>query len=119
MSDQEPGTLIEYIRLLTRRQGTLLVFALLSTFAAFLFTRAQSPMYRAQTLVEMETLNENFLNMRNVNPTAPEENSQTPGSNVRTQIAVLQSRPVIERMLEKKDFEKRFLPKTEQQLSMA
>ena len=115
MSDQESGTLIEYIRILTRRRGTLLVFALLSTFAGFLFTRAQSPMYRARTLLEMETLNENFLNMRNVNPTAPEENSQSPESNIRTQIAVLQSRPVIERMLEKKNLEKRLLAKTKHQ----
>src|SRR5579875_1849043 len=60
-SDQESGTLFEYARILTRRKGTLLVFAVLSTVAAFLFTRAQSPMYRARTLLEMETLNENFL----------------------------------------------------------
>jgi polysaccharide biosynthesis transport protein len=111
-SDQESGTLLEYIRILARRKGTLLVFAVLSTLAAFLFTRSQPPMYRARTLLEMETLNENFLHMRNVSPTAPpEESSQSPESNIRTQIAVLQSRPVIERMLQKHNLEKRLLAK--------
>jgi polysaccharide biosynthesis transport protein len=110
-SDQEPGTLLEYIRILDRRKGTLLLFALLSTLAAFLFTKAQAPMYSARTLLEMETLNEDFLNMRHVNPTASEENSQSPESNIRTQIAVLQSRPVLERMLQKNNLEKRLLAK--------
>jgi capsular exopolysaccharide synthesis family protein len=108
-SDQQPGTPLEYVRILTRRKGTLLVFALLSSLAALLFTRAQTSMYRARTLLEIETLNENFLNMRNVSPTAPEENSQSPEFNIRTQIAVLQSRPVLERMLQKKNLEKRLL----------
>lgn len=108
-SDQEPGTLLEYMRLLARRKGTLLLFALLSTLAAFLFTRAQSPTYRARILLEVETLNENLFNMRNVSPTAPDENAQSPESNIRTQIAVLQSRPVIERMLQKNNLERRLL----------
>jgi capsular exopolysaccharide synthesis family protein len=110
----EGGTLTEYWRILARRKGTLLVFTLLSTLAAFFFTRAQSPVYRARTLLEIESLNENFLNMRNVNPTTPEGNSQSPESNVRTQVAVLQSRPVLERMLQKSNLEKRLLAKRPQ-----
>ena len=87
----------------------LLVFVLLSTLLAFLFTRMQSPVYRARTLLEVESLNEDFLNMRNISPTTPDENTQSPEFNIHTQIAVLQSRPVLERMLQKKDLEKRVL----------
>jgi succinoglycan biosynthesis transport protein ExoP len=108
-SGSETGTLIEYWRILYRRKRTLLVFVLLSTLLAFLFTRMQSPVYRARTMLEVESLNEDFLNMRNVNPTAPDTNSQSPELNIRTQIAVLQSRPVLERMLQKKDLERRLL----------
>src|SRR6266516_2458655 len=111
MSGGEFGTLLEYWRILNRRKGTLFFFALLSTLLGFLLTRAQSPVYRARTLVEIESFNEDFLNMRNVSPTAPEGNSQSPEYNIRTQIAVLQSRPVLERTLQKMNLEKRLLVK--------
>ena len=109
VSGLESGTLVEYWRILYRRKGTLLLCALLGTSLGFLITRAQSPVYRARTLVEIESLNEDFLNLRNVSPTAPEENSQSPEYNIRTQIAVMQSRPVLERMLQKSNLEKRLL----------
>ncbi len=112
-SSLESGTLTEYWRILNRRKGALLLCALLSTLLGYLFTRAQAPVYRARTLVEIESLNENFLHLRDVSPTAPEENSQSPESNIRTQIAVMQSRPVLERMLQKRNLEKRLLAKTE------
>lgn len=112
-----PGPLIEYVRILSRRKATLLVFTVLGTLAALLFTIVETPMYQARTLLEIETPNEDFLNMRNVSPTAPEENNQSPESNVRTQIAILQSRSVIERMLQKKDLERRLVAETRRRAS--
>src|SRR2546423_613142 len=96
MSAGEPATLLEYWRILNRRKGALFLFAVVSTLLGFLLTRAQSPVYRARTLLEIESLNEDFLNMRNVSPVASQGNSQSPESNIRTQIAILQSRPVLE-----------------------
>ncbi len=107
----EAGTLAQYGRMLYRRKGTLFLCVLLSTGLGLLFTRAQTPTYRAKTLVEIESLNEDFLNMRNVLPTASDGNNQSPEYNVRTQIAVLQSRPVLERMLQKNGLEQRLLAK--------
>lgn len=111
MSGGEPGTLLEYCRILYRRKGTLFLFVLVSTLLGFLLTRAQSPVYRARTLLEIEGLNQDFLSMRNVSPVAPDGNSQSPESNIRTQIAILQSRPVLERTLEKNNLEKRLVAK--------
>jgi polysaccharide biosynthesis transport protein len=103
------GALAEYLSLLNRRKGTLVIWAVVSTLLALLVTKLQTPVYQARTLIEIEDLNEDFFNMRNVSPTATEPSSQSPEDNVRTQIAVMQSRPVLERMLQKNNFEKRLL----------
>jgi succinoglycan biosynthesis transport protein ExoP len=103
------GGLLEYLQILNRRKWTLLIIAVASTIAANLITRMQAPVYRSRSLVEIESLNENFLNMRNLTPTSENQNSQSPEYNIRTQIEVLQSRPVVERALQKSNLEKRIL----------
>jgi polysaccharide biosynthesis transport protein len=97
--------------MLSRRKGTLFLFALAGTLLGFLLTRAQSPVYRARTLLEIESLNEDFLNMRDVSPVTPLGSGQSPEYNLRTQIAVLQSSPVLERTLQKMNLEERLLSK--------
>ncbi|MBV9501246.1 MAG: polysaccharide biosynthesis tyrosine autokinase, partial [Acidobacteriaceae bacterium] len=96
-------------RMVVPHKRTVLLFTLVCTLLGFLLTRVQSPVYRAETLIEIESLNEDFLNMRNVSPVAPEGANQPPEYNIRTQIAVLQSTPVLERTLQKKNLEKRLL----------
>src|SRR5436190_24256906 len=54
--------LSHYGQILARRKWTLLCFALLGGAAAFLFSQAQTPVYRARTLVEIQNINEDFLN---------------------------------------------------------
>ncbi|HYM08913.1 MAG TPA: polysaccharide biosynthesis tyrosine autokinase [Terriglobales bacterium] len=105
----DSGGLVDYWRILSRRKGTLLLTALLGALTAFFLTRLQSPIYRARTLLEIESLNEDFLNMRNVSPTASGGNFQSPEYNIRTQTAVLESEPVLERALDKMDLQKRLL----------
>jgi len=102
-------TLGQYWNILARRKGTVLLIALLGAGAAFLLTRMQTPVYRARTLLEIESLNEDFLNTRNVNPTSGRDPFQSPEYMIRTQTMILQSRPVMERTLGKMDIEKRLL----------
>ena len=100
-------SLAYYRRILGRRKGTLLLFALFGALAAFLLSRALSPVYRARALIEIESLNEDFLNTRSVNPTS--QPFQSPESIVQTQSMVLQSRPVLERAINKLDIETRLI----------
>jgi succinoglycan biosynthesis transport protein ExoP len=100
---------MQYWRILKRRKGTLLATALLCAATGFLLTFWMSPAYRARTFLEMENLNEDFLNIRNLSPTASGGGSQAPDSNIRTQIMILQSRPVLERAIEKTNLERRLL----------
>ena len=108
-SPLQAGSLIEYWRILNRRKGLFLVIIALSGLTGLLLTRAQSPVYRARTLLEIESLNEDFLNIRNVSPTATDQGGQSPEYNIRTQITVLKSRPVLERTVQKLNLEKRLL----------
>src|SRR5947208_1560635 len=97
--DADSGTFVQYFRILRRRKGLLALGALLGAVAAFLITLPQTPVYRAQTLLEVENLNEDFLNMRNASPTLTTPGMQAPEYNIKTYTTVLQSRPVLERAM--------------------
>ena len=113
----EPGATAEtdsrgpahYWQVLNRNKGTLLLFAVLGSLTALFVTRVQTPMYRARMLIEIEDLNADFLNMRSVSPTSPVGSFQSPDYAIRTQTTVLQSRPVLERAVDRMDLEKRLV----------
>src|SRR5436309_1462580 len=79
----------QYWRILSRRKGTLLLATLLGALLAILFTLPQAPVYRAQTALEVVNLNDEFLNMKSVSPTANPSAFQSPEYNIRTQAAIL------------------------------
>ena len=100
-----PGLLLEYWEILRRHQGTLLLIAFLGLLAAVLFTLPQTPIYRARASLEIQNLNENFLNMRDVNPTTNEGSSSPADSDLQTQVKILQSESVLERVIVKLNLE--------------
>lgn len=51
---------------LCRHKAALLWITFIGGLAAAVVTRAQPPVYQSRALVEVQTLNENFLNLRNV-----------------------------------------------------
>ena len=65
-----PSHAAEYLQILRRRKGTLILIVFLGLLASLLFTLPQTPIYQARASIEIQNLNENFLNMRNVSPTA-------------------------------------------------
>src|SRR5260370_1180884 len=96
LNDREADSFSQYWRIVSRRKGALLMATMLGGLAAFLLTLPQTPVYRAQTFLEIQNLNDDFLNMRNVSPTASASAYQSPEYNIRTQTTILQSRPVLE-----------------------
>jgi capsular exopolysaccharide synthesis family protein len=77
------------------RKGTLVLIACLGLLAGVLLTLPQTPVYQARTTLEIQDLNENFLNMRDVNPNATAGAAQPSESGLETQIDLLQSESVI------------------------
>lgn len=104
----EPGLPLQYWHILQQRKGTFLLIVFLGLLFGLLFTFLQRPVYQARAALELQNLNENFLNMRNVNPTAGEENSYPLEYDLQTQAKILQSDSLIDRVISKLDLVKKF-----------
>src|ERR1039458_1976635 len=105
--ERGPGLLPEYLQILRRRKGTLILIVCLGLLTSLLFTLPQTPIYQARGSIEIQNLNQNFLNMRNVSPTADEGRSDAPGSDLQTQAKILQSESLLDRVAAKLDLGKK------------
>jgi len=85
---------------LIRRKVALLRFALAGLIAAVLFSLAQTPLYRARASLEVQDFNDDFLNLKSVDPTSA-GNYLTLQSYFQTQIKMLQSESLVERVIDK------------------
>ena len=105
-----PSPLLEYWQILRRRKGTLILIVFLGLLASLLFTIPQTPVYRARGSIEIQNVNQNFLNTRNVSPTADDGASEAPGSDLQTQAKILQSESLLDRVVAKLDLGKKLFP---------
>jgi succinoglycan biosynthesis transport protein ExoP len=97
--EEEDGIgLLEYWRLLRRRQGTLILAVCLGLLAAVLVTLPQTPVYQAKTSIELLNLNENFMNMKDVQQ-AGDEVGYNLITDIQTQIKIIQSDMLLDRVL--------------------
>src|ERR1035437_5561596 len=96
--DPESGGLLEYWRILGRHKSALILLAFLGLLAGVLLTLPQTPVYQARAAMEIQDLNENFLNMKQF---SPEGDSYTALTDIQTQIQLLQSESLVKRVLAK------------------
>ena len=108
-----PGLLVEYWEMLRHHKGTLAVACFLGLLFSLLFTLPQTPIYRARASLEIQNLNENFLNLRDVSPTSNEGSSSPAEYDLQTQVKILQSESVLERVIVKLDLAQRFAQESE------
>src|SRR5271165_2927140 len=100
IDDEDRGGLLEYWFIIRRNKGTLIVVAFVGVLVGYLITLPQTPVYQAHTSIEIENLNENFLNIKQVNPTQNGAGGSEV-SDIQTQIRILQSNSLIERVVDK------------------
>src|SRR5579871_1279095 len=100
VGELDSGGLLEYWQILRRRKGTLLLLAGLGAVIGYLVTIPQTPIYQARTSLEIVSLNQNFLNMKESNPTA-ESGSSADATDIQTQIKILQSDSLLGRVVDK------------------
>jgi succinoglycan biosynthesis transport protein ExoP len=105
-----PGQVPEYWQILRRRKGTLILIIFLGLLTSLLLTILQTPVYQARGSIEIQNLNKNFLNTRNVNPTSDEGASDAPGSDLQTQVKILQSESLLDRVAAKLDIGNKLIP---------
>ena len=99
-NEPETGGLIEYWHILRRRKGTVLLVAILGTIAGVLFSLPQTPIYQARATLEMLNINEDLLNRRQLESTTTQD-YYDPQFNIKTQISILQSKTLGDRVNEK------------------
>lgn len=99
-SDQSFG-IFEYWHILKRRRGTLALAALLGTLAAIVMTLPQTPVYRARTALEIQNVNSDFLNSRQINPVTGEDSPLTVLTDVQTQMKILESEHLADRVIDR------------------
>ncbi|MCL4401468.1 MAG: GumC family protein [Acidobacteria bacterium] len=104
---ETPGGLAEYWQILRRRKGALVLAAFAGALMALLVTLPQTPVYRGETSIEVLGINENFLNMRDVNPNSTGGAAYPPEYDIQTQVRILQSRPLLETVVRKTNLAQR------------
>lgn len=86
----EERSLSEYWHIVKRRKGALILATFLGAIVGVLVTLPQTPVYQAKTSIEIQDLNSNFMDMKQVSPV---DNSSTYSalSDLKTQTEILQS----------------------------
>ena len=83
----------------------LTLSTILGCFVAYVFTASQTPVYRAQGSLEIQDLNENFLNLREVSQVSTSQPTSS-SSDMQTQVRLLQSQSLLARVVKQLPDEK-------------
>lgn len=94
------GGLDEYWKIIRRQKGAVLLAAFSGALVGFLSTLPTAPIYQAHATVEVRGVNENFLNMRDVNPDSGGA-YMDPTFDILTQVKILESGSLRERTIRK------------------
>jgi polysaccharide biosynthesis transport protein len=97
--DENPSfSLMDYWEGIRRYKFVILAFVAMGALGGLILSFFQTPTYRAHTSLEVEDLNENFQNLKDSDPTAQIPSAE---SYFQTQIKILQSREMIELVIDK------------------
>src|SRR5712691_9784787 len=97
---REYAGLLEYWQMIRRHKLPVVLATVLGLATGFLLTLPEPRIYQARTTLEIQGLNDDFLNMKNVSPTAM-AGGGSPEYEILTQVRILQSRSLLNRVVEK------------------
>lgn len=97
-ADDAPG-FVEYWQMLWRRKLAVLVFGVLGCIVTLGIGLMRQPLYEGRVSLEFQETNADFLNMRNLDPTAS-TGAFLPDAYISTQGKVLESRALIEAVVD-------------------
>ncbi len=91
---------LEYWHMVRRHQTAVIVAAVLGAVWGFGNTLSQPRIYQAQSSIEIQSLNDNFLNLKELTPTN-EGAGVGSDSDIQTQVRIIQSASLIKRVTAK------------------
>src|ERR1700730_6075883 len=107
IDDNPSFSLLDYWEGIRRYKLMILAFVAMGAIGGLILSFLQTPMYRAHTSLEVEDLNENFQNLKDTDPTAQIPSAE---SYFQTQVKMLQSREMIELVIDKLNLMDRTAP---------
>jgi polysaccharide biosynthesis transport protein len=96
----EKGSLLDYWSILSRKKGTLIALGIAGAFAGVMITLVQSPVYRAHATIEIQDVNQEFLNIKQASP-VEDSSSSDASTDLQTQLQILRSETLIVQTLNK------------------
>jgi len=96
----QPSQFLEYWNIVQANFWRIGLLSLIGVAAGWVAVSLQRPLYQAKTVLDIRSLNENFLNPRENSSTGTTE-SVLPESYVQTEIKILQSERIRQKALEK------------------
>jgi polysaccharide biosynthesis transport protein len=115
VGEPRAGLLLQYLAILRQHLGLLVLLSAAGMFAALLVGFLERPVYKARSSLEIQSVNENFLNLRDISPTnlsAGENGAYPPQYDLQTQVRILQSDAVLERVIAKLNLRSRLVEPT-------
>src|SRR6185369_12771414 len=97
--EDEDSLLFTYWRILNRHEAVMILAGALGAIVGILITLPEAPVYQATVSIEVQGLNNEFLNMRNLSETS--STSWDPSFDIQTQVREMQSRALMEQVLKK------------------
>lgn len=94
----QPVNLFRYLQIASRRKQILLALTFAGTVTGLLVALAQRPIYKAETSLEIENLNPNYVH---ITETTPEPITYEALSDIKTQTELFHSKALITRVLTK------------------
>ncbi|HWR52727.1 MAG TPA: Wzz/FepE/Etk N-terminal domain-containing protein, partial [Bryobacteraceae bacterium] len=91
------GALVEYWRIIRRGKWTLLLVAFVGALLSVLLTLPQTPVFQARATLEIQPLNEDFLNMRSMSPVQQSPVTDYTLGDIPTQVKILESATLLKR----------------------
>jgi capsular exopolysaccharide synthesis family protein len=104
----EASSLLDIWQSLRQRKQTIAIFCFLGAIIGLLSTLPQTPVYQASTSLEIEPINQDFLQMRNVNPTSEAGGDYYPEYDIQTQVQILESRTLTDRVMKKLSADRKY-----------
>ena len=91
--------LLEYWQMIRRHKILVALITVLGGVVGFLVTVPSPRIYQARATLEVQGINENFLNMSATSPTMSDATNAYPDYDIQTQVRILQSRTLIRRVV--------------------
>jgi len=96
---REYSGLLEYWQMVRRHKGAVILATFAGGLLGFLVTLSSPRIYQSTTSLEIQGLNQEFLNMKNVNPV--DDSNGYLDTDILTQVKLLQSRSLLSTVKEK------------------